>query len=520
VAAQKRTLQIGDLDVEFTGISIDSRTTQPGNLFIGLKGKHLNGNQFALDALTKGASAAVIDDPAFVCNSEALSPLSHPSEPELRAGDTSGRSTAYLTAREYSSTGSKHQKASSEDLLYKAILVEDSLEILKGIGLRIKDLVNPKTIIGITGSVGKTTTKLWLNRVLNEYSLTFASDNNYNTIYGVPICFSMLSDGTEYCILEFGSSSKGEISTLSKYAGPNIGIITNVFESHIGNFDDKFELAVEKISIIDGMPEGGTLIYHGDSEFAGAIKAAALARNLIPISVGYSKGSDVYIKSGPPIELHAAKKTFRYEIGCHGIHYEYISACVVGVLIALDLDPSSALPLFRELKPLQGRGEVIDCTCRGKHLTIIDGSYNASPTSMLASIDVLSSYEGAKIAIIGQMKGLGSHEAEYHYTIVQELSNHRDIRQVYFVGERKLWGIFVHHHPAIKCFASLDEAAILEIIDLLPNDVTILLKGSNSIGLSKFIEYIRSHIHTPAIQQPSTWLPNSMSKKKLAEGGL
>ncbi|MDR1234029.1 MAG: Mur ligase domain-containing protein [Holosporales bacterium] len=438
----KRTIRIGNKKVEFIGISIDSRTTQPGNLFFGLSGKSLNGNQFAIDAIEKGASAAVIDDASFIRDS-------------------------------------------------RFILVKNSLETLKETGLYIRNLVKPKTVIGITGSVGKTTTKLWLNEILNHRYMAFASENNYNTIYGIPICFSMLRDGTEFCILEFGTNCRGEILDLTKYAKPDIGIITNIFESHIGCFNNKSEIVLEKISIIDGIAAGGTLIYDGDSEFAAEIKSAADFKNLRTISVGFSDECSVHVKSGTSVEITTDRETFRYESKCHGRHYEYISACVIGTLIALNLEVSTFLPFFKNLKPLKGRGEVINCVCNGKRFTVIDGSYNASLTSMLASINVLSSYDGAKVAIIGQMKESGSYDVEYHDIVARELSKIHDIMQIYFIGERKLWRIFEDIHITTTCFEILDKESIVHIIELLPINSIVLLKGSNSIGLVKFIEYIK-----------------------------
>ncbi|MDR1289404.1 MAG: Mur ligase domain-containing protein [Holosporales bacterium] len=418
-ARKKKKLVVGGIELETSGLSIDSRSIRPGEVFFALRGSTGDGHRFVSESLDKGAVAAFIDNPEY------------------------------------------HDPP-------KTILVDNVLESLKEAGLFLKNLANPGKMIGITGSVGKTTTKLWLSEILNHHHKTFTTMNNYNTIYGLPIALSNIDDNLEYFILEMGTSHPGEISELSNYLSPDIGIITNIFESHIGNFKDKAELADEKISIIDGMRRGGILIFDGDSEYAEKIKMAASAKKIQTISVGFSVGCDVMVR------MESSPR-----------HHSYIKGCIEAVLMALDLDIEKFLPYFDGLKPLKGRGEIIDCRYNGKLFTLIDESYNASPTAMMAAIENLDhNYrKPKKVAIIGQMKDLGDHE-EYYHRIVAERLSRCTLDGYFFIGDEELWKIFA---GATTCYAFLDPNRIEEILSKIPDGAVVLLKGSHTIRLDGII---------------------------------
>ena len=211
----KNVLNISDVpDFLADGISIDSRTIKPKDIFIAIN----RGHEFVVNALNAGAILAIIDEPKYTIPG-------------------------------------------------KTIIVKNTTEALKAIGAHIKNKVNLKKTVTITGSVGKTTTKFWLNSILNHRYKSFCGMKNYNTIYGVPLSLCRLNDGIDFGIFEIGSSHSGEISELSKYLTPDVGVITNIYESHIGNFGDEKSLAKEKISIIDGIKSNGALVFEGDSKF-------------------------------------------------------------------------------------------------------------------------------------------------------------------------------------------------------------------------------------------------------------
>jgi UDP-N-acetylmuramoyl-tripeptide--D-alanyl-D-alanine ligase len=435
-----RQLPIAGLKLNVRGLSIDSRTTNVGNLFFALQGSNCNGHQFILEALNCGAVGAVIDNALFA------------------------------------------------DVSSKTILVESVLNELKNAGLFVKHLVNPRYTIGITGSMGKTTTKVWLNDVLNYRHKSFATSGNHNTIYGLPISLFDLKDDTEYCIVELGTNKPGEISEISTYVSPDVGIITNIGEAHIGNFGSKLALAKEKISIVDGINEGGVIVFDGDSEFVDLIREAANDKKLRTISVGSSESCNIKIRPNASPNVITNQGEFNLKLSSPGAHYEYIAGCIVGVLLALDLPIMDFVPKFTDLMPLTGRGTVKAFCYDKKYLKIIDESYNANPSAMLRMIEIFeNNFDSPKAAIIGQMKELGEFEYDYHHMVAEKLTQ-CDVEQIFFIGPKYLWSIF--QTPNVKCYEELNLNTANEILMTITDNATVLLKGSNGIGLGNIIDLL------------------------------
>lgn len=424
-------------------ISIDSRTTEKNDVFFAIKGRFFDGNAHAFEALQKGAAVAIVDNKQF---------------------------------------------QTSE----KTILVNNTTESLKDLGAWIKAKISPKTVIGITGSVGKTTTRDWLFQILQKSHKVSSSIKNYNTQYGLPISLSFMEEGTEIGIFEIGTNAKSEVSSLSKYLSPNIAMITNILDSHIGMFGSKQAIAAEKISIIDGLPDGGILIYDADSEFSDDIKANCAAKKLKTFSVGFSKNADFFIRSteNQKITLETPLQTIEYAVSFGARHLAYVSACVVACLFAMDLDVTQYVKYFNALLPLDGRGRLEQFDLPNKSFQVIDDSYNASPSSMLAAIDILNSLQTRqkKIAIIGQMLELGAYEECFHQKIAKKLSE-TNIDVIFFIGAPKLHNIF---SCATKCFGLFDENALETILNIVADGDMILLKGSHGVLLNRFMEYVRN----------------------------
>ncbi len=415
-------------------ISIDSRTIKKGDIFFAIG----RGHEFVQEAIFKDASFAVIDDSKYY------------------VGD-------------------------------KTILVDNVLETLKNLGHYFFKNSNLKKTIGITGSVGKTTTRSWLTQVLKSKFKTIESIKNYNTIYGIPISMCQIQKDTDYAVLEMGSSNPGEIQRLSEYISPDIGILTNIYESHIGKFANRLLLANEKISIISGMSEGGTLVYHGDSEFCDLIKSEAEKKNIKTLSVGFGKDIDFSIKiNNNDVELKTPIGKFNYKVSVNGNHFAYITATVIASLVALNLNPAEYIEHIEALQPIIGRGKILKYNINGTKFDIIDDTYNASPQSMLSSIERLSLYDSTpKIAVIGQMKELGNSEVSYHKLIAEKIRT-SNLDKVIFIGDKHLWQTM----DCTECFESINKLVVEKIYKMIDNDSVVLLKGSNSIGLNKIIDYI------------------------------
>ncbi|MDR3224521.1 MAG: UDP-N-acetylmuramoyl-tripeptide--D-alanyl-D-alanine ligase [Holosporales bacterium] len=418
-----------------TGISIDSRTINKGELFIAIGKK---GNSFVKQAIENGARLAIVDDPLCV-------------------------------------------------IAEKTVLVPNALEALKSIGLHIKRISNPKEIVGITGSVGKTTTKAWIHSILENKFNVVSSMKNYNTIYGLPISLALLEEDTDYGIFEMGSNNVGEIAELSKYLKPDIAVITNIYDAHIGRFGNLENLANEKISIIEGMKSGCTLIYDGDSEFMSTIVSRAKANGIKLISVGFKKHCEFritsyrdYVKAQTPIG------TIEYQLDSTYRHYVYVSLCVFATIHAIGLNILDFLGYCKNLKPMVGRGKVSEHLFNGKYFKIIDESYNASPAAVLSTLEYFNNIQAkSKIIVLGQIKELGDMELRYHKLVANAI--HKiSVNNVFFIGDKSLWNTM-----CVECFENLDNFSIEKILKTAQNGSVILLKGSRDIGLDKIISYIK-----------------------------
>ena len=425
-------------------ISIDSRNIKPGDIFIAIN----RGHEFVNDAITSGATLAIIDD------------------------------------KRYEVPG-------------KTLAVDNTTKALKNIGNWVKAKTKLKNLIAITGSVGKTTTKFWLNSLLSHKYNSFCSSGNYNTRYGVSLSLCQLESSTDFGIFEIGSNHTGEIAELSEYLKPDIGVITNIFESHIGNFGDKQSLAREKISIVNGIKSGGILIFDGDSEFALNIQDEAGRKNLKAFAVGFSQNCDFEIiacrnvrAQTASIELKTPDGIVKYDLPFREKHLAYVSAMLVATIWAMKLPIAEFLSFMKDLSKIDGRGNVEKYVFHGKTIEVINDCYNASPTAVLASIENLQLLPNAsKIAIIGQMKELGQYEVYYH-TLVAEKLQSSHFEQVFFIGDKNLWDIMGAKEKT-KCFQKLDNFVIEEILKMIQNDSIVLLKGSHSLELDKFIKYLK-----------------------------
>lgn len=397
-------MRISELIKKGHGISLDSRTITAGDIFFAVN----SGVNFVEEAFTKGATAAVV--PAGYSNPQQ-----------------------------------------------NIIHVPDVLKTLLDIGREIK-LASKAEIIGITGSAGKTTTKVWLSEILAHHNKVVTGIKNYNTMYGLPICLSQLTPNDDFGIFEMGSNNSGEILELSTYLNPDIGIITNIMDSHIGRFGNKDALAREKISVIDGIKSAGKIIFDEDSEYADQIISKAVKRGVFP--VGYRNANK------NPSDI--------------------IKTCIKAVIEALELDIDDYINYMHDLKPLPGRGEVRNVNYRGKIFTIIDDSYNAAPSTVKASLNSLYNMKGynRKIAILGEMKELGVFALKYHEEIAK-CATASD--KVFFIGSSEAAQPFIERGMSV--FPKITDEITEQILFEIENGDIVLIKGSHSIQLDKIVRF-------------------------------
>jgi UDP-N-acetylmuramoyl-tripeptide--D-alanyl-D-alanine ligase len=439
-----------------SGVSIDSRKAQKGDLFIALKGPNFDGHKFAAAALDGGCAAVMVSDMSGLPDDAPV------------------------------------------------LLVDDTLDALVRLGLAGRARSNAK-IIAITGSVGKTGTKEALKYVLGEQGKTHASPASFNNHWGVPMSLATLPPDAEYGVFEIGMNHPGEISPLVKMVRPNAAIITTVVGAHTEFFKDESEIAAAKSEIFDGLdPETGVVILNRDNlhYFALARRAKELGIKTIKC-FGTDAASDFrlfeanIVSGGSAVRARIAGRDLEYFIGCPGEHWVINSLAVLGGVSALGADVVHAAQDLADFSAPSGRGaqHLLDVPNGSGQYTLIDDAYNANPTSMMAGLKVLATgkpAEGArKIAVLGEMRELGDDAAALHRDLAQPIKN-MGIDAVFTVGPMmKNLADALPQEILLGHFDTTEEA-IDPVKRAIGNGDIVMIKGSLGIYVSKIVTALKS----------------------------
>ena len=441
---------------EVHGISIDSREIKKNDLFIALKSKR-DGNDFILSAIEKGAKAAIINKV----------PIGLP-------------------------------------INFPYILVKDSMKALHSIAKYSRKRYKGN-LVAITGSVGKTSTKDILTKILSIFGLTYSSPKSFNNDLGVPLTLANIPQKADYVICEIGMNAKGEIEPLSKLASPDTAIITNISTAHLASFNCLKEIAMEKANICSGLKKGGLLIYPVDNEFCDLLKGIVFEKKIKSMAFGSKKSADIsldkisFLNNYSFASLVLDNKIFSdFSIGALGYHQLLNCLSAVGVILNYDLDLKIALRELKKWKPRNGRGRFLDISFNKNlkkiKIRIIDESYNCNPSSLNASLEILkyvkfgtTTKNSRKIAILGDMLELGIKEKEFH----SEISNNDNIKffdKIHCVGT-----LMKELHSKLpkgqKGLLVRNPKELISHLLINAEDRDIyLIKGSNSIGLSFIVD--------------------------------
>lgn len=359
-----------------SGISIDSRTLKPGDLFVALDGPHQDGHAYLDAAFAAGAAAALV----------ARVPDTLKDRPLIRVADT--------------------------------------LIGLESLGRAARTRTDAR-IVAVTGSVGKTTTKEMLARVFEHYGPTHASAASYNNHWGVPLTLARMPSATAYGVFELGMNHAGEIAALTRQVRPHVAIITTIAPAHLAHFGTLQAIADAKAEIFQGLVPGGTGILNRDHPLCDYLHAAARAAEVERIlTVGADPRADIRLidlatdSLGSDVTVSLRGIPLAYRLAQPGRHLVDNSLCVIAALAALGLDPAAALPALATLPGLAGRGAQSEIAVKTGTARLIDESYNANPASMRAAIAVLGQTRpmgtGRRIAILGDMLELGPDSETLH----------------------------------------------------------------------------------------------------------
>lgn len=440
-----------------SGVEMDSRDVQSGDLFIALKGEAMDGHKFIPMAFEKGAVAAIVDRPVD----------------------------------------------------FPHILVEDTTQALEALAHFARDR-SQAVRIGVTGSVGKTGVKEAIFASLDRASRGMAhrSVRSYNNHVGVPLSLSRMPARSVFGVFEMGMNHAGEIEALTRHVRPDVAVITTVAPAHIENLGSMEAIADAKAEIFGGLTEGGTAIVPADSEYCEQLVASAKACGAKVVTFGASQGADVRLldsiqtaSGGSLVTADLGDARLCYTVAEPGEHWVSNSLAVIAAVRAAGGDLGSAGLALAEMGGLKGRGARQQIDAPGGKALLIDESYNANPASMRATLRQLGQTPATRrIAVLGSMKELGDFSDKFHAQLAEPIDE-AQVDHAILVGEEmsalalelgkgaaSSLGIppsFAH------CDGPAEAIAALEDFGVTSGDA-ILIKGSNSVGLGRLVEHFAS----------------------------
>lgn len=373
------------------------------------------------------------------------------------------------------------------------ILVKNSFEALKSIAKSYRMQLDIK-VVGITGSVGKTSTKEFISSVLAQKYAVLKTEGNFNNEVGLPLTVLKLRDNHEIAVLEMGISDFGEMNRLSEIAKPDICVITNIGQSHLENLGSRQGILRAKSEIFNYMNENGSVCINGDDDMLLTIESV---KGKKPIKFGFHPSNDIYATDivsqglfGSTCTIHVNHKEFRAEVPLPGEHMvrNAMAATAIGTLFDLTCEEIAAG--IKAVQSVGGRSNII----RHSKYTIIDDCYNANPVSMKAAIDLLATADTRKVAILGDMNELGSKEKDFHRE-VGSYAAAAGIDVLVCIGtlsKAMYEGAFDVNFAGNLYFYETRDELIAALSSILEENDTILVKASHSLGFENIVKTLVS----------------------------
>ncbi len=438
------------------GISIDSRSLASGDMFLALSGAQHDGHDYVTQAFEKGAACAVVE--------------------RVPSGLSKVQQEACVCAR-------------------------DVTQALLQLARWRREHVDAR-VVGITGSVGKTSVKTWLHAVLQEQCRTHATQGNLNNHLGLPLTLARMPRDTEVAVLEMGMNHAGELTELSQMAKPDLAVITAVEAVHMEHFSAVSDIARAKSEIAAGLLPEGTMLLPADNPHLEVMHAEMKRYGVLHVvhagegeMAAYRLMGVMPEQGGQRVQVTLAGQAYDYHLPFLGGHHASNSVMVLALVHLLGCDVLQAIKVLEQQQPCVGRGVVASLPCPGdktQHYTLIDDSYNASPVSMRAALQVLGAAktQGKRIAVLGDMLEMGEEEVAHHLALKEAVEQagvallltkgplmealHRACRE-----DRKA----VHAENAQALLALLQQ-------EIAPGDV-VLVKGSHGSGMWHVVQMLQ-----------------------------
>ena len=438
-AAAVLELRAAGEDVEFHGVSTDSRTTPAGALFVAVRGPRFDGHDFVGAAAARGAAAALVERAP-----DAPAPI-----PFMLAGD--------------------------------------SVRALGGLAAawrrRFRDLV----LVGVTGSNGKTTVKEMVAAILRTLGPVSATRGNLNNEIGVPLTLCDLDAGHRTAVVELGANHRGEIAFLTALARPSVGVITQCAPAHLEGFGSVEGVARAKGELFEGLPDDAAAVVNADDAWAELWRGLAGPRRCISFGAGADADVRVRTQSAAPrsrVSLDTPVGSVEIDLALAGTHNAFNAGAAAAAAIAAGAGLDAIREGLASVRPAKGRLE----SKRGpRGAEIIDDTYNANPVSLQAGLRVLGAKPAPRWLVLGDMAELGPEAASLHAEAGCDARRH-GVERLLAVGElcaeaARTFGAGATHFP--DCAALVDR-----LRHELPDGATVLVKGSRSMAMERVVEAI------------------------------
>ena len=458
VAATKGEAR-GDWDAA-QGVSIDTRTIRPGDLFAALTDRR-DGHDFVRAAIEAGAAVAMVSRVPEGCEEAPL------------------------------------------------LVVDDTLFALESLGQAARGRAGELSAVAVTGSVGKTSVKEALRTALSPQGRTHASEKSYNNHWGVPLTLARMPQETRFGVFEIGMNRAGEITPLTRLVSPHVAIVTTIAPAHLGNFDSEEGIADAKAEIFGGLVPGGAALVNDDNPFAERLADAARDVGARVIRFGSEAGEARIVSlarraDGSSIEADVLGERVLYRLNAPGRHHALNSLAVLTASVLAGADLAKSALALKDWRPGGGRGARerirLDPIDPASAFELIDESYNANPASLRAALETLGLAEpgkdatgrtGRRIAIFGDMLEMGERADELHAAIA-DLPEMAAVDAVYTCGKHSR---ALHEAlPSEKRGAWAEDSAALApvvVAAIRAGDVAVV-KGSLGSRMAVVVDHLKT----------------------------
>jgi len=431
---------------EVTSVTFDSREVEAGSLFVAMPGTVHDGHSFVDAALAAGAAGAIVSKPIDAAH----------------------------------------------------VLVQDTARALEDLGRASRERSGAR-IVGVTGSVGKTSTKEALYVALDRCApdRVHRSVKSYNNHTGVPLSLARMPREADFAVLEMGMNNAGEIAELTRMVRPHVAIVNAIAPAHIENLGSEEAIADAKAEIFQGLEPDGVAILPNDTPHRGRLVKAARRHADRIITFGHGD-ADIHAlhavradQGGSLISAALLDSELTFTISQRGTHWVSNALAVLAAVEALGCDVAVAGLALADMSGLKGRGERHKVAIKGGELLLIDESYNANPASMAATLQTLGSESGVerRIAVLGPMRELGEHSAGLHAGLAPAILDAKIDRLILIGEEMRPLAEALVGKTALDLVTSVDEA-ITSLQQMLQAGDAVLVKASNSVGLARLVEQV------------------------------